>query len=217
MDHPPLLAMGRYAQWQSRVMRYVNTKPNGDSLRKCILEVEEQTVFETLSNMSSENKAQYDAEKEVIDLILTRIGDEIYSTIDACKTAHEIWIAIKRYKNDNQTGPFRNQRTMTIADARETIGSQLEDTDEEVDKQELEAHYIYMAKIQEVPTIDLGPSFNAEPLEEVHSNDDYNVFANEKQHFKQLVSIDNTCVVKKVDSNVILNSSDMCDNENHSD
>nr|GFC84245.1 hypothetical protein [Tanacetum cinerariifolium] len=28
------------------------------------------------------------------------------------------------YKNDNQTGEFRNLRTMTTAEARETIGSQ---------------------------------------------------------------------------------------------
>nr|GFA42461.1 hypothetical protein [Tanacetum cinerariifolium] len=28
-----------------------------------------------------------------------------------------------RYKNDNQTGQFRNQRTVTVAGARETVGS----------------------------------------------------------------------------------------------
>ncbi|GKB01920.1 hypothetical protein Tco_0829964 [Tanacetum coccineum] len=93
----------------------------------------------------------------------------------------------------------------------------LEDTDEEFDEQELEAYYMYMEKIQEVPTTDSGPSFNAEPLEEVYSNDDYNVFANKNQHFEQRVSIDNTCVVEKVDSNIIPDSSDMCENENQSD
>ncbi|GKD66434.1 hypothetical protein Tco_1308542, partial [Tanacetum coccineum] len=88
-----------------------------------------------------------------------------------------------RYKNDNQTRQFRNQSTVTVAGARETVGSQkpkrvkdysyhkekmlckqaekgvslqaeqddwLADTDEEIGKQELEAHYSYMAKIQEV-------------------------------------------------------------------
>nr|GEV23971.1 hypothetical protein [Tanacetum cinerariifolium] len=40
----------------------------------------------------------------------------------------------------------------------------LADTDEEVDKQELEAHYSYMAKIQEVPTADSGN--NSEPVEQ---------------------------------------------------
>ncbi|GJZ69300.1 hypothetical protein Tco_0632850 [Tanacetum coccineum] len=29
-----------------------------------------------------------------------------------------------RYKNDNQSGQFRNQRTMTVAGARETVGGQ---------------------------------------------------------------------------------------------
>ncbi|GKC11303.1 hypothetical protein Tco_1008085 [Tanacetum coccineum] len=95
-DHPPMLATGRYAQWQSCFMRYVDTKPNGDSLRKCILQVEEQTVLETLPNISPENKAHYDADKEAIYLILTRTEDDIYVTVDACKTAHEMWIAIER-------------------------------------------------------------------------------------------------------------------------
>nr|GEX87141.1 putative reverse transcriptase domain-containing protein [Tanacetum cinerariifolium] len=40
----------------------------------------------------------------------------------------------------------------------------LADTDEEVDEQELEAHYSYMAKIQEVPTADSG--IDSEPLEQ---------------------------------------------------
>ncbi|GJS08955.1 hypothetical protein Tco_0365751 [Tanacetum coccineum] len=48
--------------------------------------------------MSPENKAHFESEKEAIHLILTGIGDEIYSTVDACKTAHEMWEAIKRLR-----------------------------------------------------------------------------------------------------------------------
>nr|GEY75905.1 hypothetical protein [Tanacetum cinerariifolium] len=44
----------------------------------------------------------------------------------------------------------------------------LADTDEEVDKQELEAHYSYMAKIQEVPTADSGT--DSEPVEQVQND-----------------------------------------------
>ncbi|GJS89528.1 hypothetical protein Tco_0772164 [Tanacetum coccineum] len=290
-DRPPMLAKGRYAQWQSHFMRYIDTRPNTQPATDDSPAVEEQTVLETLSNISPENKAHYDAEKEAIHLILTGIGDEIYSIIDACKIAHEMWIAIEsqcsvffntspewsrfmtvvkqtvdldqesyhklfdilkqyqkevdeihaekiamnanplaliakpitppsesaseeysdpeqakrdkdmqknfalitkyfrkiykstnnnlktssntrnknvntspRYKNDNQAGQFENQRTVTVVGARETVGTQ----------------------IQEVHTTDSGPSFNAEPLEEV-------------------------------DSNVIPDSSDMCNNENQSD
>nr|GEW00270.1 putative reverse transcriptase domain, reverse transcriptase zinc-binding domain protein [Tanacetum cinerariifolium]GEX28611.1 putative reverse transcriptase domain, reverse transcriptase zinc-binding domain protein [Tanacetum cinerariifolium] len=44
----------------------------------------------------------------------------------------------------------------------------LADTDEEIDEQELEAHYNYMAKIQEVPTTDSGTDI--EPLEQTDQN-----------------------------------------------
>ncbi|GJT98787.1 retrovirus-related pol polyprotein from transposon TNT 1-94 [Tanacetum coccineum] len=116
-DRPPMLATGRYAQWRSRFLRYIDTRPNGDALRKCILKgpytptivttpavpatedspaVPEQTTVETVMNMTPENRAHFESEKEVIHLILTGIGDEIYSTIDACQTAQEMWEAIER-------------------------------------------------------------------------------------------------------------------------
>nr|GEU30354.1 ribonuclease H-like domain-containing protein [Tanacetum cinerariifolium] len=56
----------------------------------------ERTAVDTILTMSPENKAHYESEKEAIHLLLTRIGDEIYSTVDACKTTHEMWIAINR-------------------------------------------------------------------------------------------------------------------------
>ncbi|GJR40832.1 hypothetical protein Tco_1216516 [Tanacetum coccineum] len=87
----------------------------------------------------------------------------------------------------------------------------LADTDEEIDEQELEAHYSYMAKIQEVPNADSGT--DAEPLELVQYDTDDNVFANDIEHFEQSESITNTYAVETVDSNVIPDSPDMCDND----
>nr|GEW55158.1 hypothetical protein [Tanacetum cinerariifolium] len=49
-------------------------------------------------------------------------------------------------------------------------------TDEEIDEQELEAHYSYMAKIQEVPTADSGT--NSEPMEQ---NDQNNVESDDER------------------------------------
>ncbi|GJV25669.1 hypothetical protein Tco_1378364 [Tanacetum coccineum] len=116
-DRLRMLATGRYDQWQSRFLRYIEIRPNGDTLRKCILEgpyqpttvtiqavpaiadspaVPERTVVETIMTMTPENKAHYESEKEAVHLLLTGIRDEIYSTVDACKTAHEMWIAIER-------------------------------------------------------------------------------------------------------------------------
>ncbi|GJY42959.1 hypothetical protein Tco_0431172 [Tanacetum coccineum] len=153
-DRPPMLATGRYAQWQSHFLRY-----------------------------------------SLDEMHFLKIGNEIYSTIDACKTAHEMWIAIERLQQDQSDW--------------------LADTDEEIYEQELEAHYNFMAKIKEVPTADSGT--NIEPLEYVQYDLEYNVFANERHHSKQPESISNTCVVEKVDSNVIPDSSDMCDHDIQTD
>nr|GEV83804.1 hypothetical protein [Tanacetum cinerariifolium] len=171
-----------------------------------------------------------------------------------------------RYKNDNQYGQFRNQRTMNVVGARENVGRPvvqqsgiqcfnckkfghfakecrkpkrvkdsayhkekmllckqaekgvslqaeqydwLADTDEEIDEKELEAHYSYMAKIQEVPTADICT--DSESLEQVQNDNGYNVFANDLQHSEQFESSSNTCIMETDDSNVISDSPDMCD------
>ncbi|GKD37609.1 hypothetical protein Tco_1257816 [Tanacetum coccineum] len=58
---------------------------------------------------------------------------------------------------------------------------------------------------------------NANPLALVQYGAEYNVVANERQHSEQSESINNTCLVEKVDRNVIPDSSDMCDNNNQAD
>ncbi|GKC82384.1 hypothetical protein Tco_1138101, partial [Tanacetum coccineum] len=52
--------------------------------------VQQHTAIETVLNMTPENKEHFQSEKEAIFLLLTGIGDEIYSTVDACNTANEI-------------------------------------------------------------------------------------------------------------------------------
>ncbi|GJU70055.1 hypothetical protein Tco_1256314 [Tanacetum coccineum] len=53
-------------------------------------------------------------------------------------------------------------------------------SDEEIEKKKLEAHYGFMAKIQEV--LPAESSSTDTPLEQVQNNDEKNVFANERQH-----------------------------------
>ncbi|GJZ31707.1 hypothetical protein Tco_0576754 [Tanacetum coccineum] len=72
-----------------------------------------------------------------------------------------------------------------------------------------------MAKIQEVPTADSGT--DTKPLEKVQHDAVYNVFANASQHSEQPEFINNTCVVEKVDSNVIFDSPDMCNDDIQTD
>nr|GEZ75389.1 hypothetical protein [Tanacetum cinerariifolium] len=87
----------------------------------------------------------------------------------------------------------------------------LADTDEEVDEQELEAYYSYMAKIQEVLTADSGT--DSEPVKQVQNEAGYNVFANHLQYSEQSESVSNTCLVETDDSNVTPDSPDMCEDD----
>nr|GEV65632.1 Gag-Pol polyprotein [Tanacetum cinerariifolium] len=147
-DRPSMLAPGPYPQWRSRFLRYVDTRPNGEALRKCILSgpykpttvlvqgvdatddslaVPEHSTIETPMNMPSKNKAHFLAEKEAIHLILTGIGDDIYSTVDACQTAQEMWEAIERLQQglniqDVKTNLFWEFRKFTSHD-RESMES----------------------------------------------------------------------------------------------
>ncbi|GKC14213.1 retrovirus-related pol polyprotein from transposon TNT 1-94, partial [Tanacetum coccineum] len=225
-------------------------------------------------------------QKRIFDTQRTKICKELLSVAKYIRTLQTYYNNLRtssntrnknvdttpRYKNDNQTGQFGNQRAVNVVGARETVGGPvvqqsgiqcfnckefghyakecrkpkrvrdstyhkekmllckqaekgvqlqaeqsdwLADTDEEIDEQELEAHYSYMAKIQEVPNADSGT--DAEPLEQVHYDTDHNVFANDLQHFEQSESISNTCAVETGDSNVIPDSPDMCDNDIQND
>nr|GEW39950.1 retrovirus-related Pol polyprotein from transposon TNT 1-94 [Tanacetum cinerariifolium] len=235
-DRPPMLATGRYLQWRSRFLRYIDTRPNGDALRKCILNgpyipttvvvqavaatddslaIPEHTTVETPMNMSPTNKAHFESEKEAIHLILTGIGDEIYLTVNACQTAQKI--KPKRVKDS----AYHKEKMLLCKQAEKGVPLQAEqydwlaDTEEEIDKQELEAHYNYMEKIKEVPTADSGT--DSKPLEQVQNDTGYNVFANDLQHSEQFESISNTCIVETGDSNVIPDSPEMCDDDIQND
>nr|GEW19485.1 hypothetical protein [Tanacetum cinerariifolium] len=83
--------------------------------------------------------------------------------------------------------------------------------DDELEDQELEAHYMYMAQLQEVsPDVaDSGPIFDAEPLQKVSNDDHYNVFAIESAHPEQSESVLDTYPIKQDAHNVIIDSLDM--------
>ncbi|GJT13122.1 hypothetical protein Tco_0860164 [Tanacetum coccineum] len=89
-----------------------------------------------------------------------------------------------------------------------------DDTDDESDDQELEAHYMYMAQIQEVtpdPVDNSGPIFDDEPMHKVqNNNDNYNVFAMENEHPEQPESSNDIYLTEQGDSNITIDSSDIC-------
>ncbi|GKG06006.1 hypothetical protein Tco_0326092, partial [Tanacetum coccineum] len=78
---------------------------------------------------------------------------------------------------------YHKEKMMMCKQAKHGVPLQsdwLADTDEEIDERELEAHYSFMAKIQEV--LPEESSSTEQPLKQVQNNDENNVFANERKH-----------------------------------
>nr|GEW78042.1 hypothetical protein [Tanacetum cinerariifolium] len=134
----------------------------------------------------------------------------------------------------NRGNGYDNQRLGNVVGAREIIayhrekkllckqeeaGIQLnaeqgdwrDDTNDESKEHELEAHYMYMAQIQEVSpdAADSGLIFDSEPLQEVLNDDHYNVFAIKSEHLKQSKSVHDTYSIEQDEHNVIIDSLDM--------
>ncbi|GKC21394.1 hypothetical protein Tco_1023544 [Tanacetum coccineum] len=86
----------------------------------------------------------------------------------------------------NKGTGYENPRVVNVVGARENVAK--DDTDDESDNQEFEAHYMYMEQIQEV-TPDIanisGPIFDVEPLQKVQNDDNYNVFDDEREYPEQ--------------------------------
>nr|GEZ90919.1 hypothetical protein [Tanacetum cinerariifolium] len=117
-DRPPMLAPGNYIQWKSRIKRYIDTKPNRELIHFCLTNppyelgwkekfvlnsegnptTATQKVFETYKNVMQETRDQLNAEAEAVQIILTGIDNDIYSTVDACPNACEMWKVIERLK-----------------------------------------------------------------------------------------------------------------------
>nr|GFB93149.1 hypothetical protein [Tanacetum cinerariifolium] len=117
-DRPPMLAPVNYIQWKSRIKRYIDTKPNRELVHYClvnppyelgwkekhILDSEgnpttaTQKVFETYKNVTQKIRDQLNAKAGAVQIILTGIDNDIYSTVDACPNACEMWKAIERLK-----------------------------------------------------------------------------------------------------------------------
>nr|GEU90000.1 hypothetical protein [Tanacetum cinerariifolium] len=110
-DRPPMLAPGNYVQWKSRIKRYIDTKPNHELIYyflknplykytwadKAVLvtegssETTTERYMENYKNVSQDIRDQLNAEAEAVQIILTWIDNDIYSTVDACPNTCGMW------------------------------------------------------------------------------------------------------------------------------
>nr|GEV59639.1 integrase, catalytic region, zinc finger, CCHC-type, peptidase aspartic, catalytic [Tanacetum cinerariifolium] len=185
IDRPPMLAPG----WIDKEIPISEGSPITRSER----------FQETYKNVLQEIRDQLNAEAEAIQIILTGIDNDIYSTVDACPNACEIWKAFKRNLGMLR-GNVRNQRgqrMLPITGKRCCC--------------ELEAHYMYMTQLQEVfpDAADSETIFDDEPLQKVSNDGHYNVFAMESKHPEQSKTVHNIYPIEQDAHNVIIDSLDM--------
>nr|GFA03591.1 hypothetical protein [Tanacetum cinerariifolium] len=96
--------------WKSRIKRYIDTKPNHELIHYCLKNpsyelgwIDKEIIIskgspitrserfqETYKNVSQEIRNQLNAEAEVVQIILTGIDNDIYSTVDVCPNTCEM-------------------------------------------------------------------------------------------------------------------------------
>ncbi|GJY49595.1 retrovirus-related pol polyprotein from transposon TNT 1-94 [Tanacetum coccineum] len=105
---PPMLERGSYIPWASRFRRYINRKrENRNWLNKALDEGPYQfemfipnnsTVpkLQTAEDLQGDALLHYDAEMELMNLILLSIPNDIYNSVDACTSAKDMWKRVER-------------------------------------------------------------------------------------------------------------------------
>ncbi|GKA07825.1 hypothetical protein Tco_0687049 [Tanacetum coccineum] len=93
-DRPPMLVAGRYAQWQSQVT--VLAQPATENTPA----IPAYKVPKTFKNITPENHAHFDVEAEEIHMILSGIGDDIYSIVVHCTSQEMRFVTVVKQTKD---------------------------------------------------------------------------------------------------------------------
>nr|GEW07646.1 hypothetical protein [Tanacetum cinerariifolium] len=175
-----MLAPGNYVQWKSRIKRYIDTKPNHELIHYC------------LTNPPYK----------------LGIDNDIYSTVDACPNACDMWRAIESRANQdnspriNRGTGYDNQRLGNIVGARETVsttvvrksGIQCYNYKEfghvasecQKPKKVKDASY-HKEKMLLYAADNSGPIFDTEPVQQIDQNDGTDDLDNERELLASLI------------------------------
>nr|GFB11899.1 hypothetical protein [Tanacetum cinerariifolium] len=184
----------------------------------------ERTTDETPMNMSHENKAHFQAEKKAIHLIMTAIGDDIYSTVDACQTAQEMWEAIERLQQGSEGQGHAEELGSHCKVLQKDLQAYQQQPQNFLKLKEQECEYDSQEKMLLCKQAEQGVPLQAEQYDWLANT---NEEIDEKElevHYsymakiqEQSESISNTCLVETDDSNVIPDSPDMCNDDIQND
>ncbi|GJY61285.1 hypothetical protein Tco_0461942 [Tanacetum coccineum] len=238
-DHPPMLAPCNYVQQKSRIKRYIDTKPNRELIHYCLEHEPYEYQFvanpDTPATPGIDNKKRLMMKSKLSQAAARNKGKEIANTLSPTYDSRPEAISDKEANPRDKEIEKRmalismsfmkiykptNNNLRTSSNTRNKNVDNTSRFDRRIGYDrlgKLEAHYMYMEKIQFVipDAADKSrPILDTQPLEKVHNNNDnYNVFANERHHPEQPESINDTYVMEKDDINITLNLSDMCNDE----
>nr|GEU33314.1 hypothetical protein [Tanacetum cinerariifolium] len=97
-DRPPMLAPGNYVQCLKVILKQ-QLKDKVVPVSEGSSETTTKRYIENYKNVSQDIRGQLNAEDEAVQIILTGIDNDIYSTVDACPNARKMWKAIERFYN----------------------------------------------------------------------------------------------------------------------
>ncbi|GKC68349.1 hypothetical protein Tco_1100947 [Tanacetum coccineum] len=138
---PPMLERGSYIPWASRFKRFLNRKREN---RKWLIKALEDGPYvfrnitptgsliprlQDVEDLQGDDLLYYDAELELMNMILLAIPNEIYNSVDSCKTAKEMWARVERLMRgtiqnqvDRETR-FTNEFDQFVAEPGESLVS----------------------------------------------------------------------------------------------
>nr|GEV94468.1 retrovirus-related Pol polyprotein from transposon TNT 1-94 [Tanacetum cinerariifolium] len=118
-----MLNKENYVPWSSRLLRYAKSRPNGKLIhnfiingpyvRRMILEpgdlnrevpVNKTFHVQTDDELIEKELKQLEADDQAIQNILLGLSEDIYATVDSCKTAREIWLRVQQMMKGSDIG-----------------------------------------------------------------------------------------------------------------
>ncbi|GJX73400.1 hypothetical protein Tco_0311995 [Tanacetum coccineum] len=137
----PMLERGSYIPWASRFRRYINQKREN---RKCLNKALDKVLIslkmhihnnstvlklQTVEDLQGDALLHYDAEMELMNMILLSIPNDIYNSVDACTSAKDMWKRVEclirgniQNKVDRETC-FTNEFDQFVAETGEALVS----------------------------------------------------------------------------------------------
>nr|GEV71575.1 hypothetical protein [Tanacetum cinerariifolium] len=179
-----------------------------------------ERIRETYKSVSQDIRDQLNAEAKAVQIILTGIDNDIYSTVDACPNAYEepskdkeidklmalISLSFKKiYKPTNN-----NLRTSSNTSRANQDNSPITNINAGYENQRISNVAGARENVEVSPNVaNSGPIFDDEPLQKVSNDDHCNVFSMESTHPEQSKFVHDTYPIEHEAQNVIIDSLDM--------